>query len=652
MNFNDARKILGLGPDEDPRPFLKEFGQARERIAEMVRNAPNETLAARYQDGLVEFDKAIAALHEYLDALGLSRAAPASSCPAPPAEETPAVTEDPVPAAERPRRALAWILGLAVFLTGSGGGGLLYLKNEERKSLHHAERIAFLERQGGILIENRRWQDAARSFAEIEALSPGSELAKLGRRSIEAGMTEEQNQFVGYWTGQAIAELDVGRLDEAQAAANKVLERFPGEAETPIILKKIADARAGRTREESIATARRLLNESKWPEAITTAKRVIASHADDPDARSIIAEAEAAIEKARADRDRARSLLADVIARDQGQRDQELLDILREAASLAPDNSEIAERLEKMSAYTRTLRVPGDFATPAEALENSRANDRIVLAAQTWPGPLVIKHPLELQGAGAEKTIISCPADAGSAITIAPEAKGVRIAGITFRHSTFLVEGGERFSAALVSGGGADFLDCGFVDASGHGLAVIDGGQASARRCRFADNGWNGAAAMGAGSSLEIRESEASNNFENGFETWNNATASLVDNRCEGNSRNGIHTDNGKSTATITGNRLIANREFGMVLGSAGSGKASDNSARSNLLGGYVVRAAAAAVSFGTNTATNHSGPGLVIEKGLSAAGYSSNTFSGNKPDIQPDADLLDQPAGTPPPRE
>lgn len=648
MNFNDARKILGLGPDEDPRPFLKEFDQARERIAEMVRNAPNNTLAERYQEGLVEFDRALAALHEYLDALGLSRSAPA---PAPAADEAPAPPEVPEPAAHRPRRGLAWFLWILVLLAGAAGGGLFYLKNEESKSLRKAERIAFLERQGIIFIENRRWQEAARSFAEIESLAPGAELAKLGRRSIEAGMTEEQNQFVGYWTGQAIAELDAGRLDEAEAAANKVLEKFPREPETSAILKKIAEARAGRSREETIATARKLLSERKWPEAISAAKGVITSHPDDPDASAIIAEAGAAIEKFKADQTKAGGLLTDVIARDQGQFNQELLDILREAASLAPDNREIAERLEKMASYTRTLRVPGDFATPAEALEASRANDRIVLAGQTWSGPLVIKHPLELQGAGADKTIISCPADAGCAITIAPGAKGVRIGGITFRHSTFLVEGGERFSAALVSGGGVDFLDCRFLEASGHGLAVIDAGQVSARRCRFADNGWNGAAAMGEGSSLEIRESEASNNFENGFETWNNATASLVGNRCEGNSRNGIHTDNGKSSATITGNRLIANREFGMVLGSAGSGKAADNTARDNLLGGYVIRAAAGGVSFGTNSATGHAGPGLVIEKGLSAAGYSSNTFSGNKPNIQSDVDLLEQPGGTPSPQ-
>ena len=64
MTLTEAREILGLGPDEDPRPHLDEFRAVRERIADMVRTAPNEMLAARYQEGLVEFDRALAAVRE------------------------------------------------------------------------------------------------------------------------------------------------------------------------------------------------------------------------------------------------------------------------------------------------------------------------------------------------------------------------------------------------------------------------------------------------------------------------------------------------------------------------------------------------------------------------------------------------------------
>lgn len=630
MTLPDARNILGLGPDQDPRPHLSEFQAARERIAEMVRSAPNEQLALRYQKGLVEFDQALAALREHLGELVFE--VPQQVEPEDRSEEKPAPR----------RRSLAWLAWLLVFLTGASGGGVLYFLHDQENQRQIATRIAFLERQGTIFLENRRWQDAARSFAEIEALTPGSEIALRGRRDIDAGMDEEQKQFIGYWTGQAIAELEAGRLDEAEAAARRVLQNFPDEQEAAAILVRVEKARAGVSRARAIAAARRLLDGRQWEAAINAARRLLDADPADSEAATLLADASAALERERADQARGEELLRMAVARDQGEFDQEALDWLREAATLAPGNPEIAALHEKMASYTRTLRVPGDFATPAEALEAARDHDRIVLGEETWKGPLVINTIVELQGAGPAATIIECPPAQGCPITIGPDAKGVRITGITFRHESFLADGRERFAAALVRGGGATFVDCHFTDASGHGLAVIEGGEVLANRCRFAENGWNGAAAIGAGSRLEVRDSESINNFEHGIESWNGAAVTLVKNRCEGNSRNGIHADNGAAAAVIEGNQLIANREFGLVLGSAGSGKISGNTARENLLGGFVIRHAARALAVTENQATLNRGPGLVLEKGLAADAYASNTNTQNTAprQILSDADL------------
>ena len=328
---------------------------------------------------------------------------------------------------------------------------------------------------------------------------------------------------------------------------------------------------------------------------------------------------------------KALDLLSLALPRDQGEFDQQALDWLREAASLSPDNKEIAAQLEKMASYTRTIRVPEDFPTPEQALAVARDRDRIVLGEQTWKGPLIVNVAVELQGAGADKTIIECPADEGSAISIGPDARGARISAITFRHDSFVALGADRFSAALVRGGEATFVDCHFKDASGHGLAIIENGQVVANRCRFSDNGWNGAAAIGKGSLLEMRECAALGNFEHGIESWDGAAVILINNRCEGNSRNGIHADNGLSSATIEGNQLIANREFGLVLDSAANGRISNNTARSNLLGGIVIRTNAANLPVAGNQITQNEGPGLVLENGLSATAYAENSVTRNK---------------------
>jgi tetratricopeptide (TPR) repeat protein len=641
MNFNDARKILGLGPDEDPRPHLAEFRLARERIAEMVRNAPNENLAMRYQEGLIEFDRALAACREYLEALGLASDLPPSGSAEEPA---PVAADTPSPATTKPRRsAWSWAAWLLVFLTGAAGGGWLYLKNEWELERQRAVRIEFLNRQGSLFVENRRWDDASQAFAEIERLDPGSELSRIGRRSIEAGMEEEQNQFIGYWTGQAIAELDAGRLDEAEAAARHVLERFPVEKEAAAILGKVAEARSGLTRQRALVAARRLLDERQWQPAIDAARRLLAEDPANADASAILTDATAALEKESNSRSRAAELHRMAAARDHGEFDQQALDWLREAASLDPENREVAALLEKMSSYTRTIRVPGDFATPAEALAAARDRDRIVLGEQTWKGPLVLNVAADLQGAGSSLTTVECPPAEGPAITIGPAAKGARISGIAFRHETFLPDGSERFAVALVRGGSTSFVDCRFSEASGHGLAVIEQGQVLVSRCRFSDNGWNGASAIGAGSSLEVRDSESLDNFGHGIESWDGATITVINNRCEGNSRNGIHAEIGKAAAVIEGNQLIANREFGLVLTSAGSGRVTSNIARDNLLGGYVIRSAASAVPVTGNQATRNRGPGLVLEKGLRPADFTTNTLSENIPQqTLAEADLSD----------
>jgi hypothetical protein len=644
MTQNEARKILGLAPNEDPTPYLSEFKNARERIAAMVKGAPNETLAVRYRKGLEDFDEALVVVQKPYSGQSpaVTKQSPAEEKPIPPPAPTVVLGTVP-PAAKpitplekvadeedlKPSRALSFVVWFFVIFIGAAGGIWLYLKNEQFEEDQKMIRVVFLERQGSIFIENRRWQEASNTFAEIETISPGSEIARRGRRSIEAGMVDEETQFLGYWNGQATAELESSRLDEAAAAARKVLGRFPKDKEAADLLVKIAAARVTQTQDAAIAAARDALNQRNWELAISNSHKVLAISPDDPDAKAILADATAAREKAAANREKAAGLLKMAAERDHGQFDQQALDWIREASSLAPADKETAALLGKLSGYTRTLRVPGDFDTLEEALGSARDRDRIVLGAETWKGPIVINAALELQGEGVEKTRIECSPENGSAITIGPDAKGARVSGICFRHESFTVAA-DRFSVALVRGGQATFVDCNFIDASGHGLAVIEGGQAIVSRCRFTNNGWNGVAAIGNGSTLEVRDSEALTNFEHGIESWDGAAVILTNNRCEGNSRNGIHADNGLASATIEGNQLIANREFGLVLDSAATGKVTGNTLRGNLLGGMVVRDAAKLVKVTSNELTLNKGPGLVLERGLQPSYYSTNTLSKN----------------------
>ncbi len=622
MTHDDARTILGLNPDEDPALHLAELQQARQSIAELVSTTKDANLSARFQKGLEEFDQALATLFDPSEPskqAGKNQEAIEASSPETLAEKDAQVDK------KRGKKSI-WIWA-AVILTAVAG--LLFYYEQDQREEKLTSRIVLLENQGFELIENRRWPEATAAFEEIEKLRPGTSIAKQGRLNIQAGIAEEQTQFIGYWSGQAIAELEANRLKEAVLAVDEVLKKYPDHGEALAIKTRITQARQQLTQAENLAEANKLLDQRQWQPAIDVANILLQSNEKHPEALAIIERAKAAQQQEADNRIKASELLAKAKQADQGVFDPQVFAWLQEANSLDPESKEISGLLEKLASYTRTLRVPEDFPSAEAALSNARDRDRIILGAGTWQGPLVVNAAVDLQGAGPIQTIVQCEPTIGSAISIGPKAIGARISGITFRHTAFAV-GENRFSTAIVRGGRVDFVDCRFQEASGHGLVVIEGGKVMASRCRFSGNGWNGASGIGAGSLLEIHDSEMISNFEHGVETWQGAEAIVINSRCAENSRNGIHLDNGKANARIEGNHLESNREFGMVVGSLGSGTIQSNKASKNMLGGFVIKAAALALEFHANEASNNSGPGLVLEKGVNAKSFLDNRMLGN----------------------
>lgn len=830
MTLDDARRILGLGVDEDPAPHLKDFTAARDRIAELVSSAPNAVIADRYRAGLTEFEAALAVVRLHLATMG--SALPEGESPSP-IEPTPLVTEPPVeegqpvvpaifgepvvpvtvestqahpqkmefvenpspspeivvppgqevtdgeaatlseatpsglapvegdeapiprpaevqpPLSAEPEKERGWtpwkeqprepfavnpatvIAATEGFLpssddetspseadsdppvpTGTQPGskeveslaekgssavavtpttklkgpekslapttklesaeeeltsapsrkgrrflvvilillllavlaGWIYLLLEQNKRVERQGSITDLEKEGAALIEGRRWQEAREIYEKIEAIDPGSEVAAYLRRSIADGIEEEQKQFLQYWNGEALAALESDRLDVAAAAIEQVFSKFPNDPEATELRGKIEEARKVESLRLALEEVKKKIEARDWDGAISGANGILAGTPDHAGAKALLEDATALKNKEASDLARAQELFAKASSRDQGTYDAEALEWVREAALLAPEDAAIKALLEKFSSYTRTLQVPGEFSTPAEALAAANEKDRIVIAEGTWQGPLAINVAVELQGAGSGKTIFACGADKGPAITFGPGAKGARVTGITFKHTT-LDPGAERYSTVLLRGANVAFADCHFIEGAGHGLAVIDGGAGSASHCRFADNGWDGACASGAGSSLHVSDSEASGNLEHGLDVWGGATGSLINNRCEGNSRNGIHVEADSGEISITGNQVRANREFGIVLTRGSTGKVTGNVLTDNLMGGIVIRAEASQLAVTGNRVQSNSGPGLALEKGVARAAYEANeiTTGAGNPKVKENLDFEEQ---------
>lgn len=649
MTLEEARRILGLSADESPSEHFDEFTAARNRIAELVRTAPNDTIALRYQDGLVEFERALAALREEMtkedpevakrnewmaaargsDPVAVTAAVPV---PGPPAGAT-AKPEQPEPEelpARKPRNGARVFSIFLILLVGLGGGGVLWFKMKEHEKFRIQERLTFLERLGAKMIDARQWPEADLAYAEIEQLKPGAKSAMIGRRSIEAGMEEERRQFVGYWSGEAIAAFDLGRTDDAANAARKVLEKYPAETEVVELLKKIEQARSTQAREAMVAATTAAILKRRWDEAENRAKDLVKAFPGDPEGNVLLTEIRAGRDKELRDHARARELFSAAKVRDQGQFDRDALEWLREATALAPGDADIAALFQKMASYTRTLQVPGDFATLAEAVAASRDRDRIVIAEGTWDGPVIIDKAITLEGAGRDKTIVEVDAALSAAATFGRHAGGSRVSGITFRHRGFDA-GPNRFSALLVRGAEVTISDCRVADSAGHGLAVLEAGRMVGTRCLFENNGWDGVAVRGAGSRIEFTDCESTGNFGHGFDVWDGGSAALHGSIARENSGNGILVDTTAEDVVLGENELRGNREYGIVVSSAASGRIHGNRCRENLLGGMAVRFAAARLAFDGNVLESNLGPGLALEQGLQSTAFASNRATGNE---------------------
>ncbi|TAE77525.1 MAG: hypothetical protein EAZ84_03840 [Verrucomicrobia bacterium] len=599
----DARRRLGLSLDANPADHLDELRAKRERLAALVRKARNETRALRHQDSLIAFDRALALVREQ--------------------EATKSHTSSAA------RRTLHFLASL-LLLFGPTTLILLRQHRQEQARTRLHEQTLSLDALGAKMIEARQWPEAEAAYQEIERLIPGNPLASHGLRNIQSGKEEERRQFIEYWSGEANTAFELGRSDDATQAALKVLEKYPDQKEIRSLLKKIEQARSTRARQALATASNDALRQRNWDEAEKQAKALLSTFPGDPDGLTLLTEARRGRDKENRARIRAGELFAAAKLRDQGNFDQQALDWLREANSLAPHDPEIAALYQKMAAYTRTLHVPGDFTQPADAINAARNGDRIVLAEGKWAGPVVVDKPLSIEGAGHEKTSIEIDATTSAAATFTRNASDSRVSGITFRHRGF-DPGPDRYPAVLIRGSTVTLLDCRASDAAGHGLAVIENAKVEATRCSFENNGWDGVAVHGVGSHIILNDCEAIGNFGHGFDLWDGGGGTLRQCLARDNSRNGILIDTNAADIVLDQNDLRANREYGIVLAAAKAGRIHDNHCHENLLGGLVIRIEAAPLTCEKNRLDRNLGPGLSLERGLAHDRFSNNLTQGNR---------------------
>ena len=683
MILDDAKKILGVAPEQNPAEVLGLLGQAREQLAGMAADAPTEALRERFEAELREFDEALAVLQEEAERIRRAKLSqvmalvpgavagggvkskrdgfldepvpprrPPGGVPAvasawpPPPPKTEVLVETPRPVEAKSRvprapeaglvagggrrsgRGLGYYL-LVCVLVGALGGAAVYFYVERQREFHRQTELNFLEGLGNKLVEARRWDEAFNAFLRIEELEPGSEVAHLGRQAIIDGRREEQEQFVGYWSGEAQAAFEAGRLEDAEAAAAQVLERYPEEKAVLELKSRIGEARAGFLRDRWGKQARDAIESRKWDEAGAAIRGLGEALPGDPLLASLDRELEAARRQEQKDFEKARELAAAARLRDTGSFDPQALEWVREALSLAPADEEIRKLYEKIASYSRTLRVPQDVATLSEALAGARDRDRIVLGEGRFEAGCAVHAAVQIEGQPGGKTVLYGDAVEAPVITFGAGSKGSRVTHLVFEAKGFDA-GDLRYPAVQVRGGELEANHCEFRDASGCGLEVIDGGHAKVTRCLFDRNGWDGLCARGKGSRITAVECRATGNFGHGFQVWDGAVAVIRNSIAADNARNGILIDSAADGLELLKNEVTGNREYGILLSAGASGRVAENQCSANHLGGLLVRFAAMSVVVEDNQISGNHADGLILEQGLRADIYESNRIRSN----------------------
>lgn len=527
--------------------------------------------------------------------------------------------------APTPKRSSKWPW-LVLFLAAAGGGGWWYYQQYMPHKMRKVEALNRMVNEARDFESSKQWDKALEAFARVEQIAPKTVHNEEAMLRIHAA----RNAIVVAELNAAQAAYDLKNWPMAETAVARALRNDGGNAQAKSLREAIQLAREHEEVSAATAQAHKAVQQYKWDDALRVLEAVTSKYPANAEAKALLEKTQTAKVEGEKNLIRARELAAEAKRRDRGMFDTALYALINEAKTLAPNDPEVSAVYEKISAYPRTMRVPGEIATINDAVALARPKDRIAITGGLYQEALVINKPIEIIGDG--QVVLEVAGADGPVLTFGPSAQNARISGCTFRHrAAEAANGAERFPAVLVRGGAIAMRECVFTAASGHGLAVMEGGRVGLAQCRAEANGWDGISVRGEGSAVNLKNSLAVRNGEHGVDVWDGAMAALSDNICSNNRRNGVTIVSGAAQVTLTNNQMDGNREYGLVLVSAAAGQVTGNQAKSNTLGGVVVRSGAANVKLENNRLLANQGPGLLLEKGVDEAKYKANTLTGNR---------------------
>ena len=474
MNYDEAVRVLGFRPGDSFESHLPVLREAEVKLRELMEAATDETERADYAHQLEKLREAITVVER--------------------GPETPAVPETKRKSRGAGRLVVSLVVVAALIVLAWFGADWARKQRDSEATVP----IETLLEQGQVALEKRRWPEAEKKLQAILAREAEHPQATEGLQKVAEGKLVERRQQIAYHSGTALSSVESREWDKAEAALAELEKLEPEHEMLATTREKIREGRLYDQIAGLITQAEEAIREERWDDLTTHAEalsKLAPLHVDLPRYRQL---SEEGLKLMAERRERARELYQEALALDEGVYSETALEKVREALRLHRE-PEYEALYEKLAGYGRVIRVPEEFATVTEALEAARANDSIRIAEGTYKEALVIERKISLEGAGAEKTVIECPSDQASVVTVGNGVSEGRIAGLTLRQSGITLTK-ERFPVVAVGSGSITLEDCRVEKGSGHGIAVVKGGVVRLRNVRVASCGWDGLAVYGEGS--------------------------------------------------------------------------------------------------------------------------------------------------------
>jgi parallel beta-helix repeat protein len=218
------------------------------------------------------------------------------------------------------------------------------------------------------------------------------------------------------------------------------------------------------------------------------------------------------------------------------------------------------------TASAKTIKVPGDFATPQTAIANAQPGDK-VLISEDFLGTVLVTGKTGITIQGKKKATLD--GDGGANVMVVTNCTDVTITGLRFTNST-------DHGVTIADSADVTFAKCVVEDVNGHGIAIGSSQRITVEKSTFEDCGVDGInldvdLTGTPPSNCEISKNTVSRPNDDGIDVTGNGHV-IAKNKVDGAQRRGILVDDSapSSGATIEKNTVEDCGEHGIQVDGSG----------------------------------------------------------------------------------